>query len=212
MPIKTKKPIKHVAIAGNIGAGKSTLCGLLSKQFGWEPQYEDVENNPYLADFYNDMHRWSFNLQVFFLNSRFRQLVDIQKGNKVIVQDRTIYEDAQIFAPNLHNMGLMSTRDFENYTSLFEVLIGMVEPPDLLIYLQGSVPALVRQIERRGRDYENNIRLDYLRRLNEFYEAFISKYKHRKLIIDIDNINFADNKKDLALIVDNVNAELNGLF
>jgi deoxyadenosine/deoxycytidine kinase len=212
MSIKPKKPFKHIAIAGNIGAGKSTLCGMLSKHFGWTPQYEDVENNPYLTDFYNDMHRWSFNLQVFFLNSRFRQLLEINKGKEVVVQDRTIYEDAQIFAPNLHTMGLMSTRDFENYTSLFEVLISTVQPPDLLIYLQGSVPALVKQIEKRGRDYENSIRLDYLRRLNEFYEAFISKYKHRVLIIDIDNINFAENKKDFGDIVDRVNAELNGLF
>lgn len=209
---ETKKPIKHIAIAGNIGAGKSTLTTLLSKHYNWTPHYEDVENNPYLFDFYNDMQRWSFNLQVYFLNSRFRQIVEIQRGQDIVIQDRTIYEDAYIFAPNLHAMGLMSARDFENYTSLFEVLISMVNPPDLLVYLQGSVPALVRQIEKRGREYEASIRLDYLRRLNEYYEAFISKYKHKLLIIDIDNINFAENKKDLGEVINKINAELNGLF
>ena len=208
----TIKTIKHIAIAGNIGAGKTTLCKALAKHFDWVPHFEDVENNPYLFDFYNDMQRWSFNLQIYFLNSRFRQLVEIHKGNTTVIQDRSIYEDAYIFAPNLHAMGLMSARDFDNYASLFEVLIEMVQPPELMIYLQGSVPALVRQIEKRGREYESNIRLDYLRRLNEYYEAFAKKYKHKILIIDIDNINFAENKKDLGEIINKINAELNGLF
>ena len=164
-----KKQIKHIAIAGNIGAGKTTLTKILAKHFNWSPHFEDVENNPYLNDFYNDMHRWSFNLQIFFLNSRLSQLVDIQKGNQIVIQDRTIYEDAYIFAPNLHEMGLMSKRDFENYKNFFETLKGMVNPPDLLIYLKASVPTLVGQIQKRGREYEENIRLDYLKRLNEYY-------------------------------------------
>ncbi|HCK21692.1 MAG TPA: deoxynucleoside kinase, partial [Bacteroidetes bacterium] len=147
------KDIKHVAIAGNIGAGKTTLTELLSKHFGWEPHYEDVENNPYLYDFYSDMPRWAFNLQIYFLNSRFRQILDIQQGKKTVIQDRTIYEDAQIFAPNLHAMGLMSTRDFQNYTEIFNTLTSLIQPPDLLIYLRASIPALVNQIQKRGREY-----------------------------------------------------------
>lgn len=203
----------HVAIAGNIGSGKTTLTTQLSKQFKWEPQYEDVNDNPYLNDFYDDMQRWSFNLQVYFLNSRFNQVLKIKKNPKTIIQDRTIYEDAYIFAPNLHAMGLMTTRDFQNYQQLFELMNTFVTPPDLLIYLRGTVPALVKQIEKRGRVYENNIRIDYLRRLNERYEAWISTYDHGKLlIIDIDEINFAENKEHLGMIVQRVQAELGGLF
>ncbi|MEI7801173.1 MAG: deoxynucleoside kinase [Bacteroidota bacterium] len=203
---------KHIAIAGNIGAGKSTLTKLLAQHFGWEPQYEDVENNPYLMDFYEDMPRWSFPLQVFFLNSRFNQLIDIQRGNKVVVQDRTIYEDAQIFAPNLHSMSLMTKRDFDNYTNLFKTINKLINPPDLLIYLRGSISTLVGQIQKRGREYEDNLRLDYLRRLNEYYEAWITNYKAGKLlIIDVDKLNFADKKDHLAQVIQKVNAELNGL-
>ncbi len=210
---QAKAQIKHVAIAGNIGAGKTTLTKILAKHFNWSPNYEDVENNPYLDDFYQDMHRWSFNLQVFFLNSRLRQLVDISKGDQTVIQDRTIYEDANIFAPNLHEMGLMTKRDFENYSNFFETLKSMVNPPDLLIYLKGSVPTLVGQIQKRGRDYEENIRLDYLKRLNEYYNNWIDKYQDGKvLIIDIDKINFAENKEDTAKVINMVTAEVNGLF
>lgn len=208
-----KRVIKHVAVAGNIGAGKTTLTQLLAKHFGWETHFEDVENNPYLYDFYQDMPRWAFNLQIYFLNSRFKQILDIQKGSKTVIQDRTIYEDAQIFAPNLHAMGLMSTRDFQNYSEIFNSITGLVSPPDLLIYLRASIPALVNQIQKRGREYEDNLRLDYLRRLNEYYEAWISKYKHGKLlVIDIDNCNFAENAEDLGDVIQRVNAELYGLF
>jgi deoxyadenosine/deoxycytidine kinase len=203
----------HIAVAGNIGSGKTTLTTLLAKQFKWEPHYEDVDDNPYLNDFYEDMQRWSFNLQIYFLNSRFSQVARIMKTNKTIIQDRTIYEDANIFAPNLHAMGLMTTRDFKNYQDLFNLMVEFIKPPDLLIYLRGSVPSLVKQIEKRGRAYENSIRIDYLRRLNERYEAWISTYDHGKmLVIDIDEINFADNPEHLGMIVNRVNAELHGLF
>jgi deoxyadenosine/deoxycytidine kinase len=208
-----KKQIKHIAVAGNIGAGKTTLTKILAKHFNWTPHFEDVENNPYLNDFYNDMHRWSFNLQIYFLNSRLKQLVEIQKGDQTIIQDRTIYEDANIFAPNLHEMGLMTKRDFENYKNFFDTLKTMVNPPDLLIYLKASVPTLVGQIQKRGREYEENIRLDYLKRLNEYYNSWIDKYEDGKLlVIDIDKINYAENKDDLAKVVSMVNAEVNGLF
>ncbi len=208
-----KKKIKHIAIAGNIGAGKTTLTKALAKHFNWTPNFEDVENNPYLNDFYNDMHRWSFNLQIFFLNSRLKQLVDIQKGDDIVIQDRTIYEDANIFAPNLHEMGLMTKRDFDNYKNFFETLKTMVNPPDLLIYLKASVPTLVGQIQKRGREYEENIRLDYLKRLNEHYNSWIENYKDGNLlIIDIDDINFAEKKTDLAKVINLINAEVNGLF
>ncbi|OFY48615.1 MAG: deoxynucleoside kinase [Bacteroidetes bacterium GWF2_41_31] len=202
----------HVAIAGNIGSGKTTLTRLMSKQFGWKPHYEDVENNPYLHSFYEDMQRWSFNLQVYFLNSRFRQVVEIRKSGDNIVQDRTIYEDAHIFAPNLHSMNLMSTRDFENYISLFELMSTFIQPPDLLIYLRASVSTLVEQIQKRGRDYEESIRLDYLKLLNERYEAWIETYSHGKLlIINVDDMDF-NKPEDLSIVIDKVNAEINGLF
>lgn len=204
---------KHIAIAGNIGAGKTTLATLLGKHFGWDIQYEAVDDNPYLEDFYNDMRRWSFNLQIYFLTSRIKQLVDIQKGDKIVIQDRTIYEDAKIFAPNLFSMSLMTERDYANYTQLFETIASTVSAPDLLIYLRASIPALVGQIQKRGRDYEENLRLDYLKRLNEFYEDWIKDYKDGKLlIIDIDKCNFADNKEDLGEVINRVSAELHGLF
>lgn len=203
----------HIAIAGNIGSGKTTLTGLLSKHFKWQAQYEDVDTNPYLESFYEDMRRWSFNLQVYFLNSRFRQVVDIRKRGKSVIQDRTIYEDAYIFAPNLHAMGLMTTRDFENYSSLFELMSSFIQPPDLLIYLKASVPTLVNQIQKRGRDYENAIRLDYLKSLNERYENWIETYTAGKLlIIEVDNLNFQKNAEDLGYIIEKINAEINGLF
>jgi deoxyadenosine/deoxycytidine kinase len=202
----------HIAIAGNIGSGKTTLTRLLSKHFGWAPHFEDVENNPYLHSFYEDMQRWSFNLQVYFLNSRFRQVIDIRNSGKTVIQDRTIYEDAYIFAPNLHAMNLMTTRDFENYSSLFELMSKFIQPPDLLIYLRSSVPTLVNQIQKRGRDYEASIRLDYLKHLNERYEAWISKYKIGKLlIVEVDDIDF-EKPADLGLVIEKINAELHGLF
>jgi deoxyadenosine/deoxycytidine kinase len=207
-----KKPM-HIAVAGNIGAGKTTLTTLLSKHYKWTPHFEDADDNPYLNDFYEDMQRWSFNLQVYFLNSRFEQVLDIKKKGKTVIQDRTIYEDAYIFAPNLHSMGLMTTRDFENYFSLFKLMEQLVKAPDLLIYLRGSVPKLVNQISKRGREYENSIRLDYLKRLNERYEAWISTYDSGKLlIIDIDSNNFEDNNEDLGKIIGKIDAEINGLF
>lgn len=203
----------HVAIAGNIGAGKTTLTKLLAKHFGWEAQFEDVLENPYLEDFYNKMERWSFNLQIYFLNSRFRQILDIRESGKAIIQDRTIYEDAHIFAPNLHAMGLMTNRDFENYKSLFDLMESVVKGPDLLIYLRSSIPNLVSQIHKRGRDYENSISIDYLSRLNERYEAWVHNYdKGNLLIIDVDNINFVDNPEDLGNIITRVDGELHGLF
>ena len=203
----------HVAIAGNIGSGKTTLTTKLSKHYKWEAHYEDVENNPYLNDFYKDMQRWSFNLQVYFLNSRFRQILNIKSSGKDFIQDRTIYEDAFIFAPNLHSMGLMSTRDFENYEQLFSLMDSFVQGPDLLIYLRASTTTLVSQIQKRGRNYENSIRLDYLTRLNERYEAWISEYaKGKLLIIDVDDINFSENEEDLGKVINKIDAEIHGLF
>ena len=203
----------HVAIAGNIGAGKTTLTKLLAKHYRWESQLEDVVDNPYLDDFYNQMERWSFNLQVYFLNSRFRQVAQIRESGKDIIQDRTIYEDAHIFAPNLHAMGLMTNRDFENYRSLFDLMESFVQGPDLLIYLRSSISNLVAQIHKRGRDYENSISIDYLSRLNERYEAWIHGYdKGNLLIIDVDNLDFVANPEDLGSIINKIDAEINGLF
>ena len=203
----------HVAISGNIGSGKTTLTTKLAKHYKWDPHFEDVENNPYLNDFYKEMQRWSFNLQVYFLNSRFRQIIDIKKLNKKFIQDRTIYEDAYIFAPNLHAMGLMSTRDFDNYKELFSLMDSLVEGPDLLIYLRASVPTLVEQIQKRGREYENSIRLDYLTQLNKRYEEWIEQYdKGNLLIIDVDHLNFSDNEEDLGSIIEKIDAKMHGLF
>ena len=203
----------HIAIAGNIGSGKTTLTRLLAKNYGWKPKYEDVDYNPYLSDFYNDMQRWSFNLQIYFLNRRFKDIVDIAKAGEHVIQDRTIYEDACIFAPNLHSMGLMTTRDFENYSSLFSLMLSLVKPPDLLIYLKSSIPNLVSQIQKRGRDYESSIRLDYLKGLNDRYDEWIANYKDGKvLIVNVDELKFEDNPKDLSVIIDSINAQLNGLF
>jgi deoxyadenosine/deoxycytidine kinase len=203
----------HIAIAGNIGAGKTTLTSLLAKHYKWEPHFESVAENPYLDDFYGSMERWSFNLQIYFLNSRFRQILEIRESGKNIIQDRTIYEDANIFAPNLHAMGLMTNRDFSNYETLFELMERLVAPPDLLIYLRASIPTLVGQIHKRGRDFENSISIDYLSRLNERYEAWISTYKKGKLlIIDIDNLNIVDNQEDLGSIIDRIDAQIHGLF
>ncbi len=202
----------HVAVAGNIGSGKTTLTRLLAKHFRWKAHFEDVENNPYLNSFYEDMQRWSFNLQVYFLNSRFRQVIDIRRSGKNVIQDRTIYEDAYIFAPNLHSMNLMSTRDFENYISLFELMNSFIEAPDVLIYLRATIPTLVKQIQNRGREYEESIRLDYLKLLNERYENWINKYNLGKLlIVDVDNLDFK-NPEDLSVVIERVNAEINGLF
>ncbi len=208
-----KKQIMHIAIAGNIGSGKTTLTNLLSKHFHWEPQYEDVDTNPYLTSFYEDMQRWSFNLQIYFLNSRFRQVVELRKKNIDVIQDRTIYEDAHIFAPNLHKMGLMPSRDFDNYSSLFELMSSFLQPPDLLIYLKASVPTLVSQIQKRGREYEASIRLDYLQLLNDRYEEWIGSYNIGKLlVINVDTCKFQDNPEDLGDVINKVNAELFGLF
>lgn len=203
----------HIAVAGNIGSGKTTIAGLLAKHFGWKPHYEDVDENPYLNDFYEDMQRWSFNLQIYFLNSRFNQILEIRKSGKTIIQDRTIYEDAFIFAPNLHAMGLLSTRDFDNYSTLFNLMSSLIQPPDLLLYLRASVPTLVSQIQKRGRKYETSIRIDYLKRLNERYEAWIDTYKFGKLlIIEADDYDFPTNTEHLRVIIDKINAEIHGLF
>lgn len=203
----------HIAVAGNIGAGKTTLTGLLAKHYNWIPRYEDVDTNPYLESFYEDMQRWSFNLQVYFLNSRFRQVLEIRNGDQDVIQDRTIYEDANIFAPNLHEMSLMTTRDFDNYQSLFELMTSLIKAPDLLIYLRSSVPTLVRKIQERNRDYENSIRIDYLKSLNDRYETWIANYNSGKLlVIDTDNIDFKNNPEDLGTIINKIDAEINGLF
>ncbi|MCX7987691.1 MAG: deoxynucleoside kinase [Bacteroidales bacterium] len=203
----------HIAIGGNIGSGKTTLAELLAKHFGWIPHFENVDDNPYLADFYADMQRWAFNLQIFFVKSRFEQILKIKRSEHTVVQDRTIYEDAYIFAPNLHDMGLISTRDYETYRGLFELMSSMVSPPDLLIYLKASVPTLVKQIQKRGRKYEASIRLDYLQSLNERYDNWIESYKlGKKLIIDVDNHNFVENADALSFVIDKINAQLHGLF
>ncbi len=203
----------HIAVAGNIGAGKTTLTELLAKHYKWVPHYEDVDQNPYLNDFYNDMQRWSFNLQIYFLNSRFQQIIDIRKSGQTIIQDRTIYEDAEIFAPNLHSMGLMSTRDFNNYKTLFNLMVSVIQPPDLLIYLRASIPTLVNQIQKRGRDYENSIRLDYLKQLNERYENWLKTYSMGKLLtINVDDLDFTTNPEDLSFIIDKIDAQIHGLF
>ena len=203
----------HIAVAGNIGAGKTTLTELLAKHYKWTAHFEDVDQNPYLNDFYNDMQRWSFNLQIYFLNSRFKQITDIRKSGKTIIQDRTIYEDAEIFAPNLHSMGLMSTRDFNNYKTLFDSMVSVIQAPNLLIYLRASVPTLVNQIQKRGREYESSIRIDYLKQLNDRYENWITSYKLGKLlIINVDDLDFTTKPEDLSFIIDKIDAQIHGLF
>ncbi|MBQ6572869.1 MAG: deoxynucleoside kinase [Bacteroidales bacterium] len=198
----------HIAVAGNIGSGKTTLTRLLSQHYGWEPKYEDVDVNPYLSDFYNDMQRWSFNLQIYFLNKRMEGIVDIQNSSRNVIQDRTIYEDARIFASNLHSMGLLSTRDFENYRSLFELMISLVKPPDLLIYLKSSIPTLIYQINKRGREYESGIRTDYLEGLNKRYDEWFANYEDgKKLVINVDELKFEDNPQDLQAVIELINKE-----
>lgn len=203
----------HIAIAGNIGSGKTTLATLLAKHYNWDTHFEDTEDNPYISDFYEDMQRWSFNLQIYFLNSRFKTIQEIREGKTTVIQDRTIYEDAYIFAPNLHAMGLMSTRDFDTYNTLFNSINKFIKPPDLMIYLRASIPTLVNQIQKRGREFEDSIRLDYLKRLNERYEAWASTYSDGKLlVITVDELNFIDNEEDLSTVVSRVETEVNGLF
>ena len=205
--------IKHIAIAGNIGAGKTTLTTQLGKHFGWEVNYESTDNNPYLSDFYLDMQRWSFNLQVYFLHNRYAQILNIHRGDKVVVQDRTSYEDAYIFAPNLHDMGLMASRDYENYLSLFHTMTSQIKAPDLLIYLRASIPTLVDHIQTRGRDYEGNMSLDYLRRLNDRYDNWIGQYKEGNLlVINADEVDFTHRPEDLGKVLNLIQAELQGLF
>jgi len=211
-----QRDFTHVAVAGNIGAGKTTLTELLSKHYGWDAHFEEVDDNPYIDDFYKDMRMWSFHMQIYFLKKRFQQIIQIRADKKTVIQDRTIYEDAYIFAPNLHTMGLMSKRDFDNYLSLFETIERFVSPPDLLIYLRASIPTLVNQIQRRGREFEDSLRLDYLKKLNERYEAWIKDYKSTKntkvMIVDVDKFNFADNPEDLGTIINKINVERLGLF
>ncbi len=202
----------HIAIAGNIGSGKTTLTKMLAKHYGWTPRFESVDFNPYLEDFYADMSRWSFNLQIYFLNKRFQDVVDIAKSNDTIIQDRTIYEDAKIFAPNLHEQGNMSDRDFDNYCDLFDLMMSLVKMPDLLIYLRSSIPNLVAQIQKRGREYESSMRIDYLKGLNDKYEAWIAGYQGKLLIIDADTVKFENNPRDFQIITDKIDAELYGLF
>lgn len=202
----------HIAIAGNIGSGKTTLTRMLAKHYGWTPKFESVDYNPYLSDFYSDMGRWSFNLQIYFLNKRFQDVVTIARGNETVVQDRTIFEDAKIFAPNLHDMGLMSDRDFDNYRELFDLMMTLVSPPDLMIYLRSTIPGLIAQIEKRGRDYEQGIRIDYLSGLNKRYEDWIADYTGKLIIIDKDNVDFLNRPEDFADITSRIDAELFGLF
>jgi deoxyadenosine/deoxycytidine kinase len=205
--------IKHIAIAGNIGAGKTTLCYQLAKHFGWQVHYESTDDNPYLVDFYTDMRRWSFNLQIYFLHTRYNQIMQILNGDVTVIQDRTIYEDANIFAPNLHDMGLMTGRDFNNYTSLFNSMTAHIQPPDLLIYLKASIPTLVDHIQTRGREYEGSISIDYLKKLNERYENWISQYKlGRLLVISTDELDFVNKQEDLGTVIQAVRTELHGLF
>ena len=202
----------HIAIAGNIGSGKTTLTKMLAAHYGWTPKFESVDFNPYLSDFYEDMERWSFNLQVYFLNTRFKDVVDISRSDEVVIQDRTIYEDARIFAPNLHDMGLMSSRDFENYSDLFDLMMSLVGMPDLLIYLRSTLPNLIAQIQKRGREYEQSISIDYLSGLNDKYENWIKDYKGNLLIVDADNIKFGNRPEDFEKVTNMIDAQLYGLF
>ena len=202
----------HIAVAGNIGSGKTTLTTMLAKRYGWLPRFEPVDNNPYLDDIYADMPRWSFNLQVYFLNKRFKEVVEISKSKEVIIQDRTIFEDAKIFAPNLHEMGMMSDRDFDNYSDLFELMMSLVKLPDLMIYIRSTIPNIVSQIQKRGREFEKSIRIDYLQGLNQRYEDWIKTYKGHLIIIDGDTCKFGDNMQDFQKVTDMIDAKLYGLF
>ena len=202
----------HIAISGNIGCGKTTLTRMLAEHYGWEPRFESVTNNPYLADFYDDMERWSFNLQIYFLNKRFKDVVEISKSSDVIIQDRTIFEDACIFAPNLHNQGKMSDRDFETYQDLFQLMMSLVNKPDLMIYIRSSISTLVGQIQKRGREYEQTIRLDYLQGLERLYEKWIEDYDGKLIIIDGDNCKFGDRPEDFAKVTERIDGLLYGLF
>ena len=202
----------HIAIAGNIGSGKTTLTRLLAKRYGWTPRFEPVDNNPYLADFYADMKRWAFNTQIYFLNKRFKEVVEISQSSETIIQDRTIFEDARIFAPNLHAQGMMSDRDFENYTDLFELMISLVKLPDLMIYIRSTIPTVVAQIQKRGREYEQGIRIDYLEGLGRRYEEWISTYKGNLIIVDGDTVTFGESAEDLQKVTDMIDAKLFGLF
>lgn len=203
----------HIAIAGNIGAGKTTLATLLANHYNYDAHFENIEENPYLLDFYEDMQRWSFNLQIYYLNKRFKKLAEVKKQGANVIFDRTIYEDASIFAPNLHAMGLMTTRDYDNYFSLFNSIESLVGAPDLLIYLRSSISTLVSHIESRGREYEQSINIEYLKRLNERYEAWAQTYdKGKILIINVDNNNFIKSQEDLGKIIESIDAEFNGLF
>jgi len=202
----------HIAVAGNIGSGKTTLTKMLSKRYGWTPRFEPVDNNPYLADYYADMPRWSFNIQIYFLNKRFREVVEISKSDQYIIQDRTIFEDARIFAPNLHDMGMMSDRDFDNYTELFDLMISLVKLPDLMIYIRSGIPNLVNQIEKRGREFEQSMRLDYLKGLNERYENWIATYPGKLIIVDGDSTKFEQDPQAFLSITDKIDSELYGLF
>ena len=202
----------HIAIARNIGSGKTTLTRLLAKRYGWTPRFEPVDNNPYLADFYADMKRWAFNTQIYFLNKRFKEVVEISQSSETIIQDRTIFEDARIFAPNLHAQGMMSDRDFENYTDLFELMISLVKLPDLMIYIRSTIPTLVAQIQKRGREYEQGIRIDYLEGLGRRYEEWISTYKGNLIIVDGDTVKFGESAEDLQKVTDMIDAKLFGLF
>jgi deoxyadenosine/deoxycytidine kinase len=205
--------LKHIAVCGNIGSGKTTLTEKLSKHYGWNPLFESVDDNPYLRDFYQDMTKWAFHVQIYFLNSRFRQVNEIQGSDKPTIQDRTIYEDAYIFAENLHQSGNMTDRDYQSYLDIFRSMISLVKPPDLLIYLKADIPKLVRQIEKRGRDFEYSIRLDYLRKLNKNYEKWINNYKDgRLLVVDVNQIDFVENVDDFSDIVNKVDLEINNLF
>ena len=202
----------HIAIAGNIGSGKTTLTKMLAQRYGWTPRFEPVDNNPYLDDFYRDMNRWAFNLQIYFLNKRFKEVVEIANSTETIIQDRTIFEDARIFAPNLHDQGFMSDRDFQNYSDLFDLMMSLVKLPQLMIYIRSSIPTLVKHIEKRGRTFEKSIRIDYLTGLQERYENWIKSYKGELIIIDGDNISFEDTPEDFRKVTDMIDASLYGLF
>lgn len=204
--------IKHIAVAGNIGAGKTSLAAQLSKHYQWDVMFEDASDNPYLSDFYFDMSRWSFNLQIHFLHSRYKQILTIRAGDMPVIQDRTIYEDANIFAPNLYEMGLMTKRDFDSYQHLFQTMTSQIEPPDLLIYLKGNIATLVDHIQARGRDYEGNMSLDYLKKLNKKYDEWIESYQSQLLIVPIDDLDFINRSEDLGKIINMIDGKIHGLF